>query len=234
MRGQSTISNVIERSWPFWAQEFAIGFAAFSGDDIYRETGWLGAQMWKEWSGSGVYGPRGTDLSSDAAGDNAGDELAHYDMLRALVAIMDVPPPAHRPGPAAHALQDYRHGHWADPLLCHGVRMSEGGGLGLFHGAIAAIDARSNAFRQDDAVRAALAGIIVDEAGHLGGAIRSFLEAAVADPGPVLAVMEHCLILKVDERREQFAANRVDGVDLSAKLLSPYRRAIGRLLAAPE
>lgn len=234
MQGQSTIEGVIARSWPCWTREFEIGFAAFSSGTIYRETGWLGAQLWKEWSGSGVYGPRGTDLSSEAAGDNAADELAHYDMLRTLVAIMENPPAAYRPGPAAQALQDYRHNHWADPLLCHGVRMSEGGGLGLFHGAVAAIEARAKPFQQDDAVKTALAGIIADEVGHVGGAIRCFLAANLAEPEPVLAVMEHCLALKVEERREQFAAHLAGSVDVPAEFLSTYRLTATHLLAAPE
>lgn len=231
MDGQShSVATIIAACWPHWRAEFMIGFAAFSADNVYREPGWLAAQIWKEWTGSGVYGPRGTDLGSALPGENAAEERAHFDALRALVPLMEGRCADYRPGAAAQALADYRHRHWADPALSHGVRMSEGGGLGLFHGAIAAIDARAASRAQDGPVRATLQGIIADEAGHLGGAIRAFLAARIDEAGPVLRVLDHCLALKVAERRAQFAPQLASDTPPDEPRIAAYRDAIAALL----
>lgn len=198
---------MIARSWPWWRAEFAIGYAAFSAPNIYRETGWLAAQSWKEWSGSGVYGPKGTDLETVAASSSAKEELAHFHALKALGPIMEISPGDHAPGPAARALVEFRNRHWEDQRLRHGVRMSEGGGLGLFHGAIAAINALGSRRPQDAAVKECLTMIVGDEIGHLGGAIADFLASPHAADDDVLELLGECLSLKVEERRQQFAAN---------------------------
>lgn len=226
------LERVIERSWPYWRSEFESGYAAFSAANIYRETGWLAAQIWKEWGGSGVYGPAGTDLDTIAASSSTEEELAHFHGLKALGPIMETPPGRYTPGPAAQALVAFRNRHWGDECLRHGVRMSEGGGLGLFHGAIAAIDARGAERAQDNAVRACLTTIIGDEIGHLGSAIIEFAGSQFAGDDEPLGIMTQCLAFKVDERHEQFAAQQANRADIPEEAVADYRARIEALLNA--
>lgn len=229
--------RVLEASWPFWKAEFEIGFRAFQAANIYAETGWLAHQIAKEWHGSGVYGPRGTDLgllTGGAMSESAEQELAHFHGLRALGETMETVPGAHVPGTAARELTRYRNTRWDDPVARHGVRMSEGGGLGMLHGAIAAIYARGAARPQDAAVRDCFASIIADEAGHLGGAINEYLAESFTpeEDALILATLEGCLSRKVDERREQFVAQLVgDWVAPTEGEVEAYRAAIEGLIS---
>lgn len=232
-----TRAGVLELSWPFWEAEFEIGFRAFQAADIYAATGWLAHQIAKEWHGSGVYGPKGTDLGQLTAGEmavSAAEELAHFHSLRALGEAMDAPPGEHVPGEAALALTRYRNARWDDPVARHGVRMSEGGGLGMLHGAIAAIDARGAVRPQDAAVRACFQGIVADEAGHLGGAIDDYLGESftAAEDALIRATLSDCLALKVDERREQFAPQLAQAsVAPGEAAVAAYKTAIERLVS---
>lgn len=236
--------RVLERSLPYWHDEFVIGFRAFQCDTIYYKTGWLAHQIAKEWHGSGVYGPAGTDLealTTTLSALSAQEEKAHFDMLRALGRQMPVPPGTHQPGRAAALLTQRRNTLWDDAKLRHAVRMSEGGGLGLFHGALAAIKARGTSRAQDDAVRTTMLQIIADEAGHLGNAIATYVEAELTDDdrSAIVAELETILSLKVAERKEQFSgqlggnpadwpeagdAARQYEADIKA-LLAPYQSA---------
>lgn len=235
-----TRAGVLELSWPFWEAEFEIGFRAFQAPNIYAATGWLAHQIAKEWHGSGVYGPKGTDLGQLTAGEmsaSAEEELAHFHSLRALGGQMDTPPGEHVPGKAARELTRYRNTCWDDPVARHGVRMSEGGGLGMLHGAIAAIDARGAERPQDAAVRACFRGIIADEAGHLGGAIEDYLGESftVAEDALIHATLSDCLVRKVDERREQFAGQLLRAsIAPGAAEVAAYRAAIESLLSGGE
>lgn len=230
-------AKVLEVSWPFWKAEFEIGFQAFQATNVYAETGWLAHQIAKEWHGSGVYGPKGTDLGQLAAAEmsaSAEEELAHFHALRALGEAMDTPPGDHVPGEAARELTRYRNARWDDPTARHGVRMSEGGGLGMLHGAIAAIDVRGASRPQDAAVRACFQSIIADEAGHLGGAIGEYLgESFTNDENALIyATLSDCLARKVDERREQFAAQlALDALPAGEVEFEAYRTAIQRLIS---
>ena len=229
---------IVDHCWPYWAAEFDIGYRAFLTPNIYDETGWLAAQIAKEWHGSGVYGPAGADLGT-VVSDSASEELAHFHALRRLSEAMNSAPADYAPGPAAHALTAFRNGLWADELTRHAVAMSEGGGLGLFHGALAAIRVTDNPRPQDMLVTACLEPIIVDEAGHLGGAIQRYLASNVsaADAAVVFGHLATCLTLKVAERQEQFAANLGDADifrladDTYQAELSRYRDEIVALLA---
>ncbi len=237
----SRFDAVIAHCWPWWRAEFEIGFRAFQAANIYHDTGWLAAQAWKEWNGSGVYGPMGTDLGMMAAGDasqSAAEELAHYHGLITLCEAMEAPLPDYHPGPAAMGLTRFRNGLWEDPLLRHGVRMSEGGGLGLLHGAVAGIGAVAEVRPQDDPVRDCFQTIIADEVGHLGGAIREYLaiDFAVVEETRIFDALGECLALKVAERQEQFSAqlslaHPPPDVDYRAALAS-YRGRITMQLAA--
>lgn len=227
---------VFEFSFRWWQAEFDIGFRAFGAANIYADTAWLAHQIAKEWHGSGVYGPRGTDLgvfAADGMTASAEQELSHYHALRALGHAMDTPPGEHVPGPAARALTAFRNARWDDPVARHGVRMSEGGGLGMLHGAIAAIEARDAARAQDTAVRDCFATIVADEAGHLGGAIRDYAGQGFSPDNDalILETLGACLERKVDERREQFAAQLAMPSEAPGEReISIYRTAIGRLI----
>lgn len=227
---------VFEFSFRWWQAEFDIGFRAFAAANIYAETGWLAHQIAKEWHGSGVYGPRGTDLGEIAADGmtaSAEQELSHFHALRALGEAMDTPPGEHVPGQAARALTAFRNARWDDPVARHGVRMSEGGGLGMLHGAIAAIEARGAARVQDAAVRDCFATIIADEAGHLGGAIGDYAAQGFLtdEDALILKTLGECLERKVDERREQFAAQLAAPSEAPGdREVGAYRSAIERLI----
>ena len=231
------LAAIVDHCWPFWALEFEIGYRAFLAPNIYDETGWLAAQTMKEWHGSGVYGPAGADLGT-VVSDSASEELAHFHALRRLSEAMNPAPDDYAPGLAARALTVFRNGLWANELTRHAVTMSEGGGLGLFHGALAAIRVTDDPRPQDMLVTACLEPIIVDETGHLGGAIQRYLDLAVEADQAVI-VMEQltaCLALKVAERREQFAANLTqqpadfcDDQPYQSQL-ADYRAGITRLL----
>ncbi len=235
----SRLLALIDHCWPWWSAEFGIGFQTFRASNIYRDTGWLSAQAWKEWHGSGVYGPAGTDLGTIAEGmsQNAAEELAHYHALIALGALMESPLPDYRPGLAAAALTDFRNGLWEDPLLRHGVRMSEGGGLGLLHGAVAGLGTMVDARPQDRPVRDCFESIIADEVGHLGGAISAFLacDCNAAEEAAILEALGACLALKVAERQEQFGPQLAEtGTSETAQYpaaVAEYRARITALLA---
>lgn len=192
--------------------EFEIGYRAFLAANIYDETGWLAAQIEKEWHGSGVYGPEGADLGT-VISDSASEELAHFHALRRLSEAMNPAPDDYQPGPAAHALTAFRNSLWPNELTRHAVAMSEGGGLGLLHGALASIRVTEAPRLQDALVTACLEPIIADEAGHLGGAIARFIahNRSATDSEIVFEKLTACLALKVTERQEQFAANLANG-----------------------
>jgi hypothetical protein len=202
---------IVEHSLPLWLEEFEIGFRAFRAANVYSETHWLAVQIWKEWNGSGVYGPAGADLGTLALVGGAAqpsDELAHYEALKNLGESMDAPPGEYQPDGAARALLEFRNGLWGDKIMRLAVGMSEGGGLGLFHGAIAALRTVAATRPQDALVRSCLSSIIHDEKGHLGSAIDAFVAERI-EPDlerKALARLTDCLTLKVAERREQFAA----------------------------
>ena len=234
------LAAIVDHCWPFWAAEFDIGYRAFRAANIYDETGWLAAQIEKEWHGSGVYGPAGADLGT-VVSDSASEELSHFHALRRLSEAMNPAPEDYAPGPAARALTVFRNSLWPNELTRHAVAMSEGGGLGLFHGALAAVRVSHEPRPQDALVTACLEPIIADEAGHLGGAIQRYLNLAVG-AGQAVIVMEQlaaCLALKVAERREQFAASlaqeHADFHDDPAyqSELADYCTRIASLLTAP-
>ena len=234
------LAAIVDHCWPFWAVEFEIGYRAFLAPNIYDETGWLAAQIMKEWHGSGVYGPAGADLGT-VVSDSANEELAHFHALRRLSEAVNPAPNGYALGPAACALTTFRNGLWADELTRHSVAMSEGGGLGLFHGALAAIRVTDEPRPQDALVKACLEPIIIDEAGHLGGAIQRYLDLAVEADQAVIVMeqLKACLALKVAERQEQFAANlNQEPADFRddqpyQSQLADYRARVVSLLSAP-
>ncbi len=219
-------THIFSTVWRHWRSEFEIGYAAFCGDLIYCHTEWLAAQIWKEWGGSGVYGPAGASLAH-VSGTAADEERTHFHMLSDLRPKMEVPPGAWEPGPASRVLVSTRNLMWQDEALRHGVAMSEGGGLGLFYGAIAAIDARYAARAQDPSVRDALTKIAGDEIGHIRIAVRAFERAALspAQQGAALEALDVCLRLKIDERREQFAPQlSVSGINVPDEAVAAYQQ----------
>ena len=211
------IERALATSMPFWIEEFEIGFRAFSATNIYRETGWLTIQIAKEWSGSGVYGPAGADVESanaDAPQDKLDEELSHHRGLIDLGVVMDGAPPTDVGNPSGDALVSLRNRLWDDPVARLAVAMSEGGGLGMFAGALAAIAARSEPLSQDAAVAQCFGAIITDEAGHVAGGFAGFAAAQLSmlDEEMVFGHLAQILALKVEERRAQFAAQFADPI----------------------
>ncbi len=204
------IERALATSMPFWIEEFEIGFRAFSASDIYRETGWLTIQIAKEWTGSGVYGPAGVDVESanaDAPQDKLDEELSHHRGLVELGRVMDAPPLQIVANPVGDALVSLRNRLWDDPVARLAVAMSEGGGLGMFAGALAAIAARSEPLSQDAAVAQCFGAIITDEAGHVAGGFAAFAAATLTmeHEEAIYRHLADILALKVAERQGQFA-----------------------------
>ncbi len=226
------IDRAIATSLPFWIEEFKIGYRAFSARNIYRDTGWLTIQIAKEWSGSGVYGPAGTDVASanaDAPLDKRDEEMSHHRGLVALGQAMEAAPPVDVPNPAGRALVALRNRLWDYPVARLAVAMSEGGGLGMFAGAQEAIAARIIAWPQDAAVAQCFHAIIADEAGHVATGFAEYAAATLTadQDAAICSHLAEILALKVAERQDQFAPQLSPPVavpaDIACEAVDAYR-----------
>lgn len=192
-------------SLPYWRQEFAIGYRAFASPAIYRDGFWLAVQIDKEHGGSGVYGPADTH---EIARDQLAEEHVHAELLRALKPLIEGPIPAEPSVASGAALVALRNASWPDPALRIAVAMSEGGGLGMFQGALAAISCRAVPLPQDAAFTGVLHRIVADERGHVAAGFAAYANATLDPTGEaaVLTRLTEILALKVEERQDQFAA----------------------------
>jgi hypothetical protein len=59
------IASAVEHCAPYWAGEYAVAYKYFSGGARTREKDvcWMELQMFKEWTGSGVYGDRSVTVT---------------------------------------------------------------------------------------------------------------------------------------------------------------------------
>lgn len=236
----ASAKRAIDASLPYWGAEFALGARYFApGSKLRepeREAKWVRFQMFKEWTGSGVYGGRGVNVPvmlgqalEMVTGANmfveverlraasgliqyAVDEMRHYILFARL----------HRDhiGPteldiqqmgmmgSASALTELRFVHRDGGVGQLAVDMSEGGGLGLYFGI-------QHVFRDAEGLTAfdrelldLVDRIVDDERGHMLVSFRSAIDAGLTDEqwAHVSDVLAQISRQKVVERVEQFGA----------------------------
>ncbi len=191
-------------SAPLWAMEHEIVIRYFSSAErtIDTDKRWVGHQMFKEWTGSGIYGPKSTTVatiiaevaaeiasldqggvapaplrSTHAKLSFASDELGHYAQLHDLYLLMDseAPPPAiSELGSLSHglALTELRLRWRDDPIGEVAVDLSEGGGLGLFFGIRSSEPLLNTESAIDQEILQVANKTIGDESQHLLGRFR--------------------------------------------------------------
>jgi len=202
------IQRTLLRSAPLWALEHEIAVRYFGSErrSLETEKRWVGHQMFKEWTGSGVYGPRATTvatmiqevaaevapLDADAVAPNplrstyiklafASDELRHYAQLHDLYLLLD--PASPPPSIAAlgglvqgRALTEIRLKWREDPLGEVAVDLSEGRGLGLYFGIRSSAPHLDKSNEVDREIERVAERTIEDETRHLMGRFRSAMQ----------------------------------------------------------
>jgi hypothetical protein len=245
---RTLVDLAFDRCLPHWGGEFAIAMHYFGeGSRVRspaRDRSWLEFQIWKEWYGSGVYGPRGITVADllqqaiaqirmPAAGDDAEalaaagamldfgrDEFAHFTILFELWRRSFADAPAHVEAwgalPAGHELMELRLELQEQRLGAIAVRLSEGGGLGLFFGIRDVLVGAQGTFERG--LLQAVERILADERHHLIG---NFVDAAraVREPAEIAAVvdsLDRICAVKLREREQQFAVvlERVPAAEL--------------------
>lgn len=249
---RSLIDLAFARCLPHWGGEYDIALRYFgnaSARSPERERAWLEFQIWKEWYGSGVYGPEGVTVhdvlraslqsvrmphGGDGAAflEDAGaglrfgaDEFAHFtslfDLWRNTWPDASADIPAWGALPAGRALTALRNSLRDDALGEVAVRLSEGGGLGLFFGILDALPEAREGF--DRSLLRVVQRILDDERGHL---VHNFAWASQRlttddEITRVVALLEQICDVKLREREAQFAIH----ADASATSLARYRDA---------
>jgi hypothetical protein len=241
----SLVETACSRCLPCWGGEFAIALAYFKPDSPWRspewDRRWLEFQIWKEWYGSGVYGPRGVtiqdvlqsaitrlqqpkgpedlDTLQGVCGDLdfAKDELAHFSLL---MQVWQQRYPAERPrlpewGQPGQELMEYRYRLREDRLGEIAVRLSEGGGLGLFFGIQQIL--KNSSSSEDKVLYQAIERILEDEIGHLVGNFR-WAAAALSskDIETVVDLLHRICTVKLVEREVQFGIKMAELPDAEA------------------
>jgi len=232
------LARAIRASAPYWAAEYAIVFHYFTNGvrTPQRDIGWITLQMFKEWTGSGVYGKRGVTVNNlikraasqidqidagEAIGDLdaisgllqfAIDEFNHFSLLCKAFLKLD---PDGRMSieqmgdlPEGRRLVELRHA-WRDrPNGDLIVELTEGGGLGMY---FAVGDAFAHSTQRSDVdeliVRFAQA-TVTDEIQHMAGRFQRALEADLSreDWEQVDAGLQDQFAQKLRERNQQFGS----------------------------
>lgn len=245
MSAVAPVQDALMASAPYWAAEHEIAVRYFASPDRTLETDklWVGHQMFKEWTGSGVYGPRSTtvatmikevaaevgDLDGHAVAPHplkatcdklgfASDELRHYAQLHDLFLLIEpasAPPSIAALGTLADgtALTDLRLKHRDDPLGAIAVDLSEGGGLGLYFGIRAAASSLDRRKPVDREILEVADRTIEDETRHLIGRFRGALKAGL-DPAQWVTVSD---ILRTISHQKLLERNEQFGNLLTAE-----------------
>jgi len=208
------IQKTLLTSAPFWALEHELAVRYFATELRTEETDkrWIGHQMFKEWTGSGVYGPRSTTvatmirevaeeivgLDSGSVAPNplrstyvklsfASDELRHYAQLHDLYLLAEKSSP-----PPSIADLGYLDGgreltelrlKWREDRLGEiAVDLSEGGGLGLYFGIRSSAAHLDSSAEVDREILEVAERTIEDETRHLLGRFRSAQKHELTEP----------------------------------------------------
>ncbi|MEU6671557.1 hypothetical protein [Streptomyces sp. NPDC046727] len=199
------IQQTLLTSAPFWAleHELAVRYFATGHRTPENDKRWIGHQMFKEWTGSGVYGPRGTtvatmiqEVAQEIAGLDSGsiapnplrstyvklsfasDELRHYAQLHDLYLLAETASPPPSIADLGYlgdgkALTELRWKWREDRLGEIAVDLSEGGGLGLYFGIRSATPHLDRSKAVDAEILEVAERTIEDETRHLLGRFRS-------------------------------------------------------------
>jgi len=232
------LQQLIEAAAPCWAGEALVGRRYFGGSDRTRERDlkWIGFQIFKEYSGGGVYGGPGETVASilraaslraaqielatpeaeigQILGDLefAMDELRHMTQFMHLYALAggerDRSIASLGELPHARCLASLRHELRVTDLGRTAVSLSEGGGLGLHFG----MHEHYTSHPPSDAIDVEAArltqSILADESSHM----RSRFQAALAldqdesSWNDLQANLVAICTQKLRERNEQFSS----------------------------
>jgi hypothetical protein len=190
--------------------------------------------MFKEWHGSGLYGPRGTDATTlirDASeklsglrpsqynkdfGDILGtlkfatDELRHHAQFAEILANIVTPSEKTEYAPLSEGvgLTELRYAMREDSVGLLAVRMSESAGLSFFFGTMKVMgNSPSNCKNAVDAMIVdTIKGIIADERSHLGFNFHKKLVADLRDEqwSDLNDGLQKISCQKLRERNQQF------------------------------
>jgi len=230
------VGRLIDHNAPYWAGEFEVAHAYFANGKrapAHDET-WLGLQMFKEWTGSGVYGPGDASINAlvrrcadalDQARDGvpgadlehvsqqlqfAADELNHYLILWRV--YRRVAPDSRKSVdemgelPQARRLVQTRAAVRNEPLGDWMVELSEGGGLGLYFAVSECLGARADLSAEDRIILRFAQATVNDETEHMTHRFRSALakDMSAADWKRIDEGLQRVSAQKLLERNEQF------------------------------
>lgn len=202
-RNHPGIASVIGSCAPYWAGECAVAHRYFTGGGRSRENDirWIELQMFKEWTGSGVYGDRSVTVTGviqkgldelrriEGGGtvDNLDavsqliqfglDEFEHFKILYKLYRLIapDRNVSIFDMGdlPEARKMVEMRQSfREREPLGDTIVDLTEGGGLGMYFGIAKAFQAAGIAGEEDRIIREFAQMTVNDESGHMAHRIR--------------------------------------------------------------
>jgi len=230
------VGRLIHHNAPYWAGEFAVARRYFANGSRQpaRDATWLGLQMFKEWTGSGVYGPGDASIDAlvqrcaDALGrarsglaredleqvsqqlQFATDELNHYLILwRAYQRIApDSRKSIEEMGDLHHArrLVELRAAVRTEPLGDWMVELSEGGGLGLYFAVCEQLGSQPDLAPEDQIILSFARATVADETEHMTHRFRSALALGLSadDWERIDAGLQRVSAQKLRERNEQF------------------------------
>ena len=205
------IAAIIEHNAPYWAGEFAVACKYFSTGErtADNEIRWIELQMFKEWTGSGVYGNRKVTVTGviqeglDALRRIEGggvvkdldgvsqlvqfglDEFEHFKILyrlyRRIAPDRNVSIFDMGNLPEAVKMVDMRQSFREhEPLGGTIVDLTEGGGLGMYFGIAKAFESAGGLSDDDRIVRDFARMTITDETEHMQHRFRKAMSLDLA------------------------------------------------------
>lgn len=207
----SAIQTVIEHNAPYWAGEYAVARRYFTNGDRSPEKDmrWIELQMFKEWTGSGVYGDRSVTvtgviqkaLDQLRAIENGGsvrdlnrisgllqfglDEFNHfkilYDLYRRIAPDRNVSIFEMGNLPEARKMVEMRHDYRENkPYGNTIVDLTEGGGLGMYFGIAEAFRSPGTRSEEDRIVLEFARLTITDETAHMSHRFQKAVSLGIA------------------------------------------------------
>ncbi len=205
------LRTAIEHNAPYWAGECAVAFKYFSGGarTPAKDIRWLELQMFKEWTGGGVYGDRTVTVTGviqkgldelrrieggGAVKDLDGvshliqfglDEFEHFKILHKLYRLIapDRNVSIFDMGnlPEARKMVEMRQSfRETEPLGDTIVDLTEGGGLGLYFGIVKAFAAVGVASEEDRIIREFANMTVRDETEHMRHRFRKAMDLGLS------------------------------------------------------
>jgi hypothetical protein len=210
-RNGSVIKTVIEHNAPYWAGEFAVAYKYFTDGarTPEKDIRWIELQMFKEWTGSGVYGDRsvtvtgvvqkGLDELRRIEGGGAVkdldrvshliqfglDEFNHFKILyklyRRIAPNRNVSIFEMGNLPEARKMVEIRHDFREHkPLGNTIVDLTEGGGLGMYFGIAKAFETVDAVSEEDQIIVEFAKLTVTDETGHMSHRFRKAMALGVS------------------------------------------------------